>query len=170
MSIQCVHRPPDRHLSVTPTASAIVLTSADPQPASANATPLRALRFKFAILALPLPATKLRCCVCGTRFHGRSDACYCSGACRQKAYRARIARDGDGPYLGQSRSATLVARQLRKRSQLTRKEAAATLRKSAALRDLVHGDQARQGSRRPRRNGSAADDGTDSGQSLSSHG
>lgn len=29
------------------------------------------------------------CDVCGTEFHGRADAAYCSPACRQKAYRRR---------------------------------------------------------------------------------
>ena len=32
------------------------------------------------------------CSVCGTDFSARSDAVYCSSACRQKAHRARIAR------------------------------------------------------------------------------
>jgi hypothetical protein len=32
-----------------------------------------------------------RCGVCGYGFHGRSDALYCSSACRQKAHRARTA-------------------------------------------------------------------------------
>jgi hypothetical protein len=32
------------------------------------------------------------CAVCGTGFSGRSDATYCSSACRQKAHRARTAR------------------------------------------------------------------------------
>jgi hypothetical protein len=82
-----------------------------------------------------VPATELRCCECGGRFNGRSDACYCSGACRQKAYRARVAHEGDDPDLSQSGDAAQVARQLRKRSRLTRKKAAATMRKSAALRN-----------------------------------
>jgi hypothetical protein len=34
----------------------------------------------------------IRCAVCRTRFSGRSDAVYCSPACRQKAHRARTAR------------------------------------------------------------------------------
>lgn len=35
------------------------------------------------------------CAVCGTGFTGRSDAVYCSAACRQKAHRARTARRVD---------------------------------------------------------------------------
>ena len=31
----------------------------------------------------------IRTCTCGTEFHGRADAQYCSPACRQKAYRDR---------------------------------------------------------------------------------
>ena len=34
----------------------------------------------------------LGCAVCDRGFHGRSDALYCSSACRQKAHRARMAR------------------------------------------------------------------------------
>lgn len=34
----------------------------------------------------------LTCGMCGTGFRGRSDAMYCSSACRQKAHRARTAR------------------------------------------------------------------------------
>jgi hypothetical protein len=37
------------------------------------------------------------CTVCAAEFHGRADAAYCSPACRQKAHRARQARDGGGP-------------------------------------------------------------------------
>jgi hypothetical protein len=33
----------------------------------------------------------LGCAVCGDGFYGRSDAVYCSPACRQKAHRARVA-------------------------------------------------------------------------------
>jgi hypothetical protein len=33
-----------------------------------------------------------RCAVCGTDFRGRSDAVYCSSACRQREHRARTAR------------------------------------------------------------------------------
>lgn len=32
------------------------------------------------------------CVVCSTGFSARSDAVYCSSACRQKAHRARVAR------------------------------------------------------------------------------
>lgn len=31
----------------------------------------------------------IKTCGCGTEFHGRTDAQYCSPACRQKAYRER---------------------------------------------------------------------------------
>ncbi|OBH91326.1 hypothetical protein A5678_11550 [Mycobacterium sp. E2733] len=34
----------------------------------------------------------MMCAVCGTSFSARSDAVYCSSACRQKAHRARSAR------------------------------------------------------------------------------
>ncbi len=34
----------------------------------------------------------LHCLLCAAPFHGRSDAVYCSSACRQKAYRTRTAR------------------------------------------------------------------------------
>jgi hypothetical protein len=34
----------------------------------------------------------ITCAVCGTGFLGRSDAVYCSPACRQKAHRNRTAR------------------------------------------------------------------------------
>jgi hypothetical protein len=36
----------------------------------------------------------VRCEVCGSEFKGRSGAKYCSGACRQKAYRERRKRNG----------------------------------------------------------------------------
>ena len=35
------------------------------------------------------PATERRCGGCGEPFHARSDAAYCSAACRQRAYRQR---------------------------------------------------------------------------------
>jgi len=80
-------------------------------------------------------AARLRCCVCRAPFYGRSDACYCSGACRQKAYRARVARQAvKRPALHQSRDAALRARQVRKRAQLIRKEAASIRREAAAIR------------------------------------
>jgi hypothetical protein len=37
-------------------------------------------------------AAQLTCGVCGVGFYARSDAIYCSSACRQKAHRARMAR------------------------------------------------------------------------------
>ena len=37
-------------------------------------------------------AADLTCFICGNGFYGRSDAVYCSPACRQKAHRARLAR------------------------------------------------------------------------------
>jgi IS5 family transposase len=37
-------------------------------------------------------AVLVTCSVCGVGFHARSDAIYCSAACRQKAHRARMAR------------------------------------------------------------------------------
>ena len=80
---------------------------------------------------------KLRCCECGTRFYGRSDADYCSGACRQKAYRARIRHASKDPAPRQSGDAVRRARQLRNRSHLARRKAAATLRKAAALHDSL---------------------------------
>jgi signal transduction histidine kinase len=36
-------------------------------------------------------AATRRCNMCGTDFNGRTDAVYCSSACRQKAHRARMA-------------------------------------------------------------------------------
>ena len=36
-----------------------------------------------------MPAFLKTCTICGTDFHGRADAAYCSTACRQKAYRTR---------------------------------------------------------------------------------
>ena len=82
-----------------------------------------------------MAASILRCCVCRAPFYGRSDACYCSGACRQKAYRARVARQTTRkPGLRQSRDVALHARQLRKRAQLARKEAAFIRREAAAIR------------------------------------
>jgi hypothetical protein len=71
----------------------------------------------------------MRCWVCGTRFYGRSDACYCFGACRQKAYRMRVASETPN-----NADAALHARQLRKRAQLARQAAAVTRRQAAALR------------------------------------
>jgi hypothetical protein len=83
-----------------------------------------------------MAASKLRCGMCRAVFYGRSDACYCSGACRQKAYRARVARQTSRkPALRQSRDAALHARQLRKRAQLARKEAVFIRREAADLRD-----------------------------------
>lgn len=82
-----------------------------------------------------MPATKLRCRVCGTEFYGRSDACYCRGACRQKAYRARIARGSANPGRGRSGEAARSARQLRGRAQAAREEADVIRRKAAALLD-----------------------------------
>ncbi|WP_322858723.1 hypothetical protein U8D42_18130 [Mycobacterium europaeum] len=35
---------------------------------------------------------RMTCAVCGSGFSGRSDAVYCSSACRQRAHRARSAR------------------------------------------------------------------------------
>ena len=40
----------------------------------------------------PKGPTATTCETCGEGFEGRTDASYCSPACRQKAYRARIAR------------------------------------------------------------------------------
>ena len=37
-------------------------------------------------------AADLTCFICGNGFYARSDAVYCSPACRQKAHRARLAR------------------------------------------------------------------------------
>jgi hypothetical protein len=83
-----------------------------------------------------MAASKLRCCVCRAPFYGRSDACYCSAACRQKANRVRAAcRTVTRRPLRQSRDAALHARQLRKRAQLARKEAVLIRREAAALRD-----------------------------------
>jgi hypothetical protein len=61
------------------------------------------------------------CAVCGIDFSARSDAVYCSSACRQKAYRARTAR----------RMAALTAR-LRHTSRraLIRQDVARTLQSS----------------------------------------
>lgn len=38
-----------------------------------------------------MAATGMTCGICGVVFHGRSDAIYCSPACRQKAHRTRTA-------------------------------------------------------------------------------
>lgn len=71
-----------------------------------------------------MAACRLRCCVCGTRFYGRSDARYCCGGCRQRAYRARIAlQNAAEPGYDQRVDATQLARQLRRRSRLARKQA-----------------------------------------------
>jgi hypothetical protein len=80
-------------------------------------------------------AAKLRCWICGTPFYGRSDACYCSGACRQKAYRARTASETHDNADLREPDAAQRARQLRKRAQLARKAAAVTRRTAATLRD-----------------------------------
>jgi hypothetical protein len=83
-----------------------------------------------------MAASKLRCCVCRAPFYGRSDACYCSGACRQKAYRSRIARRTfDEPALQPPRDLTMQARQVRRQARLTRKEAVLIRAKAAAFRE-----------------------------------
>lgn len=85
---------------------------------------------------LRVAAAKLRCCVCRAPFYGRSDACYCSGACRQKAYRSRIARRTfKEPGLQQPGDPTMQARQLRRRARLVRKEAVLIRTKAAASRE-----------------------------------
>lgn len=38
-----------------------------------------------------MAATGMTCGICGSAFHARSDAIYCSSACRQRAHRARTA-------------------------------------------------------------------------------
>jgi hypothetical protein len=81
-----------------------------------------------------MAAVNLRFWVCGTGFYGRSDACYCSGACRQKAYRTRIASETRNNADLRQPDAAQHARQLRMRAQLARKAAAVTRRKAAALR------------------------------------
>lgn len=82
-----------------------------------------------------MPAREMRCCVCRTSFYGRADASYCSGACRQKAYRARMARQSsDEAQVG---DALERARQLRRRARLARKQARIINRKLAAPEDPI---------------------------------
>lgn len=40
-----------------------------------------------------MPSTQRECTECTTKFYGRTDALYCSTACRQKAYRKRNETD-----------------------------------------------------------------------------
>ncbi|WP_158086643.1 hypothetical protein [Mycobacterium scrofulaceum] len=66
----------------------------------------------------------MMCAVCGTGFTARSDAVYCSSACRQKAHRARSARR------------TAVLREIVKRSSPTSRamqsDAGTSLQRSVA--------------------------------------
>ena len=91
--------------------------------------------------------------MCGTTFYGRTDARYCGGACRQKAYRAAAARRAvdqtlPAPLLG---STIAQARQTRQGARQTRQEARATRTSAAAMRRASA--QARAG-----RGSSASDD------------
>jgi len=89
-----------------------------------------------------MAASKSRCCVCRTEFYSRSDACYCSGACRQKAYRARIAREtSNNGDPRQPKDAVQRARELRMRARLAREEAAMALRRAATLQIRIDGDR-----------------------------
>lgn len=74
-----------------------------------------------------MPAA-LTCPVCRARFHARSDAVYCSDACRQRAYRNRIAR----------RSAALAVRHRPKQHSvrvLTKPDIGATFARAQSARD-----------------------------------
>jgi hypothetical protein len=41
-----------------------------------------------------MPTTLAACAACGTEFHARANAAYCSAACRKRAYRQRNGRAG----------------------------------------------------------------------------
>ncbi|BBY37295.1 hypothetical protein MMAN_14290 [Mycobacterium mantenii] len=73
--------------------------------------------------------------MCRSSFYGRADASYCSGACRQKAYRARMARESsDDGHVG---DAVEHARQLRRRARLARKQARLISRKRVVPEDPI---------------------------------
>jgi hypothetical protein len=85
--------------------------------------------------------------MCGVGFRGRSDAMYCSSACRQKAHRARTARRIAG-QVGPERPTTRAARAIikpdvaaviqraqgeQRRARELRRSARDTLRESVAV-------------------------------------
>ncbi|WP_322859910.1 hypothetical protein U8D42_14435 [Mycobacterium europaeum] len=79
-----------------------------------------------------MAACRLQCWECGTVFHGRADAHYCSAACRQKSHRARLRRRAadeavPAPVLGdaiaQARETRESARVVRQRAQDARRAA-----------------------------------------------
>ncbi len=45
---------------------------------------------------MSVPAVTATCAVCGRELDGRSDAVYCSNACRQRAYRERTVGSSGG--------------------------------------------------------------------------
>lgn len=93
----------------------------------------------------------MTCGVCDIRFRGRSDAVYCSPACRQKAHRSRTARRiadlvdpwGRPPGIGQPvmrREIVETVRRARDEQRRARKlcrDAAAAQRRSLAAQRLT---------------------------------
>jgi hypothetical protein len=79
-----------------------------------------------------MAAGQVRCWQCDKTFYGRSDAHYCSNACRQKAHRSRTARTiaektFTAPDLGdvvtQARATRQRAREVRAAASMARHRA-----------------------------------------------
>ncbi|MBV8785361.1 MAG: hypothetical protein JOZ00_01575 [Mycobacterium sp.] len=82
-----------------------------------------------------MTAHRLQCWECGTTFHGRADARYCCGACRQKAHRGRAKRraTGDSSPPAALSEAVVRARRAREEARATRARARATCRTASAM-------------------------------------
>lgn len=83
-----------------------------------------------------MAACRLQCWVCGIAFYGRADARYCCGACRQKAYKARIAHRAAVETVLRPEVANTVAetRQIRQQARAVRERAGAVRRAAAKTR------------------------------------
>ena len=79
----------------------------------------------------------MRCAECLSRFYGRADARYCSGACRQKAYRRR-AQSAPKPALADvvadARRNQEHARDVREQAKAARRGSAEAVRRSLVIR------------------------------------
>ncbi|GAS91720.1 hypothetical protein [Mycolicibacterium brisbanense] len=88
-----------------------------------------------------MAATRKHCWECGASFYGRADARYCTGSCRQKAYRERAHRQAamdtlPPPALA---DAIAVARQTRSKARAARERAADARQTSMEVRAKMHG-------------------------------
>ncbi|ORA27834.1 hypothetical protein [Mycobacterium aquaticum] len=87
-----------------------------------------------------MAATRKHCWECGASFYGRADARYCTGSCRQKAYRERTHRQAATDTLSTPAlaDAIAVARRTRSQARATRRRAAGARQVAIEVRAQMH--------------------------------